>query len=124
MDEKEPKYDRVVAYLRKSSEDNVKGEQNKDGVIGAIIDCCRGLGIIHPFKDANGRLIMFLTLNKLLMEQGMPPTILEDQGLMVGKSKAELVELIKQGQQKVEALSGVVRPPEAVPSSDKGKEDL
>jgi site-specific DNA recombinase len=29
MDEKEPKYDKVVAYLRKSSEDNVKGEQNK-----------------------------------------------------------------------------------------------
>lgn len=74
---------------------------DQDQVIGAIIDCCRGLGIIHPFKDANGRLIMFMVLNKMLMEQGLPPTILEDQGYMVGKSKAELTRLIKAGQQQV-----------------------
>ena len=35
------------------------------------------------------------------MEQGMPPTILEDQGFMIGKSKAELIVLIKKGQAKV-----------------------
>ncbi len=45
--------------------------------------------------------MMFLVLNKLLMEQGMPPTILEDQGFMIGKSKAELIVLIKKGQAKV-----------------------
>lgn len=101
-----------------------KAKQDQDGVIGAIIDCCRGLGVIHPFKDANGRLIMFLTLNKMLMQQGMPPTVLEDQGFMVGKSKAELTALIKQGQQKVLALSPAARPPVVVPSSDKGKEEL
>ena len=38
------------------------------------IDCCRGPGRIHPFKDANGRLLMFLVLNKLLMENGLAPT--------------------------------------------------
>lgn len=76
-----------------------KDAGDRDGIIGAIIDCCRGLGIIHPFRDANGRLIMFLALNKMLMEQGMSPTILEDQGLMIGKSRAELIDLIKAGQQ-------------------------
>lgn len=70
-----------------------------DLIIGAIVDCCRGLSIIHPFKDANGRLMNFLILNKLLVEHGLPPTTLEDQGLMVGRSKQELVDLIKQGQQ-------------------------
>lgn len=29
MEDKEPKYDRVVAYIRKSSEDNLKGKANK-----------------------------------------------------------------------------------------------
>jgi hypothetical protein len=78
-----------------------KQQNNQDAVIEAIIACCRGLGVIHPFRDANGRLIMFLILNKLLMEQGMPPTILDDQGLMIGKSKAELIALIKAGQKLV-----------------------
>lgn len=29
MEDNQPKYDRVVAYIRKSSEDNLKGEANK-----------------------------------------------------------------------------------------------
>jgi len=78
---------------------------DQDAIIGAIVDCCRGLGIIHPFKDANGRLIMFLVLNKLLLENKMRPTILEDQGLMVGKSKTELIKLIKDGQAAVEKMA-------------------
>jgi hypothetical protein len=75
-----------------------------DRKIGAIVDTCRGLGIIHPFKDANGRLMMFMVLNKMLMENGLPPTILQNQGHMVGKSRDELVALIKEGQQKVKDL--------------------
>jgi hypothetical protein len=74
--------------------------------LGAIIDCCRGLGIIHPFKDANGRLMMFLVLNKLLTENGFPPTILDDQGHMVGKSRDELITEVENGQQRVQALYG------------------
>ncbi|MEL6603011.1 MAG: hypothetical protein AAFP20_07275 [Cyanobacteria bacterium J06614_10] len=90
--------DHVIAKAYREIE---LADNDQDRVIGAIVDCCRGLGIIHPFKDANGRLMMFMVLNKMLMEQGLPPTILQDQGLMVGKSKAELVDLIKAGQRQV-----------------------
>lgn len=83
-----------------------KDQKNQDSLIGAIIDCCRGLCLIHPFRDANGRLINLLILNKLLLENDLSPTILDDQGLMVGKSKAELIDLIKSGQERVKKLAG------------------
>jgi len=97
--------DHVIA---KAHREIAEANGDQDSVLGAIVDCCRGLGVIHPFKDANGRVMMFLVLNKLLMENGMPPTILQDQGYMVGKSKATLVGLIKQGQ-------AIVAPPAAAP---------
>ncbi len=78
---------------------------DNDRKIGAIVDTCRRLGCIHPFKDANGRLVMFLILNKMLTDNGMSPTILQDQGHMIGKSRAELVALIKAGQTQVELLT-------------------
>ena len=99
-------------------------EGNNDGIVGAIVDSCRSLGIIHPFRDGNGRLIMFLVLNKMLMEQGLSPTILNDQGVMVGKSKAELIEIIKAGQQAVRNMSAIPQQPAArLHPSVKGKED-
>jgi hypothetical protein len=76
-------------------------EHRTDLVIGEIVDCCRRLGAIHPFQDANGRVIMFLVLNKLLMENNLSPTILDRQGDMIGQSKERLKKLIKQGQERL-----------------------
>ncbi len=42
--------DHVIQKAYREIED-ANGDEDKK--IGAIIDCCRGLGIIHPFKDAN-----------------------------------------------------------------------
>lgn len=92
------------SVIEKAYEQIETAGKNEDAIIGVIVDCCRGLGIIHPFKDANGRLIMFLVLNKMLLENEMSPTILEDQGFMVGKSKEELVKLIKGGQRQVQSI--------------------
>lgn len=91
--------------IGKANTEIAKARGNPDKVLGAIVDCCRGLSIIHPFKDANGRLMNFLVLNKLLLQNGLSPTVLPDQGLMVGKSKAEIIELIKQGQAEVSTLT-------------------
>jgi hypothetical protein len=77
---------------------------NEEAVLGAVVDCCRRLGMIHPFQDANGRVIMLLVLNRLLLENGKDPTILESQGMMIGKGRAELVAMIREGQAKVAAL--------------------
>lgn len=91
--------------IAKAYTDITAAGDDNDAKIEAIIDCCRRLGMIHPFEDANGRLIMFLVLNKLLLENGMRPTILPDQNFMVGKSRDELLAMIKRGQQQVERLS-------------------
>ena len=77
---------------------------NEDDRLDAIIDCCRALGQIHPFKDANGRVLMFGVLNKLLLENQLNPTILNDQGLMIGLSRGDLRTRIREGQVAVENL--------------------
>ena len=100
--------DNVIA---KANTEIAAANNDRDRVLGAIVDCCRGLGVIHPFKDANGRVMMFLVLNKLLMDNDLPPTILDDQGDMVGKSKGTLVGLIKNGQ-------ALVAPPIAAPQGE------
>jgi hypothetical protein len=75
--------------------------ERTDRLIDSCIDCCRRLGMVHPFKDANGRLFMFLTLNKLLMENGLRPTTLQNQGVMIGQTREHLRQLIKDGQDTV-----------------------
>ncbi|MCB0843705.1 MAG: Fic family protein [Bacteroidetes bacterium] len=82
----------------------IEEARSEDEKLEAIIDCCRGMGVIHPFIDANGRTFMILLLNKLLMDNGMDPTVLQDQGLMIGLPKRDLIRLIKEGQ---EYLRGV-----------------
>lgn len=94
----------LMQYSIDRGEREISAARTPDEKLGAIVDTCRRLGCIHPFKDANGRLMMFLVLNKLLMDNGFPPTILQDQGHMIGLSRSELVALIKAGQNRVELL--------------------
>jgi hypothetical protein len=76
--------------------------------LDVIIDCCRRLCMIHPFADANGRVIMLLMLNRLLLENGMVPTVLDNQGDMIGLGREDIIFKIRQGQRAVEGL-GFVR---------------
>lgn len=94
----------MTCTLAKYQRDVKTAGEDIDGKLDAIIDCCRKLGQIHPFKDANGRLIMFGVMTKLLLENGMPPTILSDQGLMIGLDRDELRRLIKEGQEQVNGM--------------------
>ncbi|NHN24080.1 DUF4157 domain-containing protein [Flavobacterium jejuense] len=73
--------------------------KTKDEKLEIIIDCCRRLGVIHPFLDANGRTIQILLLNKLLLDNDLAPTAMYMQDFMIGRSKKELIHLIKRGQQ-------------------------
>lgn len=48
----------------------------KNRVLAAIARCCRDLNQHHLFAEGNIRTIGFLTVNRLLLEQGLVPTIL------------------------------------------------
>jgi hypothetical protein len=77
---------------------NLNQQPDSKDIFGLIIDCCRRLSLIHPFPDANGRVMNFLVLNKLLMDQGFKPTRLNNQIDMVSMTKDVLVRHILEAQ--------------------------
>lgn len=67
--------------------------------IASIAKLCRALEIMHVFNDGNQRTIVFVLLNKLLIENDLSPTILQDPYVFDGYcSVNELVSAIKIGQ--------------------------
>lgn len=67
--------------------------------LAAIARVIRALHVIHPFRDANGRLHVMLMLNKFLKEQGFHPVILPHGPDVFGGSYTieELVAEIEAG---------------------------
>jgi hypothetical protein len=66
--------------------------------LSMIVSLCRKLEIGHYFPDGNQRTIVFLILNKLLIENGFSPVILDDPSVFDGyHSKNELVQDVKTG---------------------------
>lgn len=64
----------------------------------AIAACCQALEQLHPFPDGNARTIGVLVLNKLLLEQGLPPAALADANRLDAFSVEEVVREIEVGQ--------------------------
>ncbi|WP_437943255.1 DUF4157 domain-containing protein [Sorangium sp. So ce281] len=95
-----------------SEEQRVKEESKiqktyKEGVLGAIVRLVRALHVGHFYTDANGRLNTMLLLNKLLLQNGFTPVILQDNAIFGGRmSKSELVTQVMQG---LEAFEQEVR---------------
>jgi hypothetical protein len=79
----------------------------------AIVRCCQTLHQLHVFRDGNARTMEMLLLNRLLMEQGMWPTILEDPKAFKGLTVDELVDEVEQGQLlfKIVRSGADMRPP-------------
>lgn len=65
----------------------------------AIAKACRGLALIRPFTGDEGHAVAIFILNKLLLQNGFVPTILENVGHVEGLAIDELVEKIEQGQE-------------------------
>ncbi|KQV53028.1 hypothetical protein ASC95_09665 [Pelomonas sp. Root1217] len=65
----------------------------------AIIRVCQDLDQMHLFTDGNIRTITFLVLNKLLIEQGFSPAIMDEPNAFDCMSVAELTALVLAGQQ-------------------------
>lgn len=91
----------------------------RDGKLAAICKTVRALHVGHFFADANGRLNTMLLLNKLLIEEGFGPTIVDDTSFFGGaKTNAQLVAMVKAGltafRDEVHQAHGYV-PPVVVP---------
>lgn len=69
-----------------------------DEKLTAIAQICQDLDQMHLFADGNIRTVVFLVLNKLLLEQGFLPVIMDEPNVFDGKSIAELKTFIAQGQ--------------------------
>lgn len=77
----------------------VKKAKTDDDKLRAMAKCCQNLDQSHVFEDGNIRTFVFLVLNKMLLENGMDPVIMEDPNVFDGFSLDELVQEIKNGQQ-------------------------
>lgn len=79
--------------------------KTEDQRLENIVDLCQKLERLHPFPDGNARSFAILTLNHLLVRNGMPLTMLSDPNILDGWSRAQVVEQVKIGQQRVAAYT-------------------
>jgi hypothetical protein len=82
----------------------IESAENEDERLTAIARICQDLDQLHLFADGNIRTVVFLLLNKLLLEQGFSPVIMHEPNVFDGKSVSELKALIKAGQAKYESV--------------------
>ncbi|NNM59128.1 MAG: Fic family protein [Legionellales bacterium] len=76
---------------------DIKNSIDIDDKIHAIAQCIHSLEVLHPFLDGNCRTIVVLLINKLLIEQGLCPAILENPNRFDAYSIDELCIEIKNG---------------------------
>jgi len=81
----------------------VGAARTDDDRLLAIVRAIRAIHVVHPFRDANGRLNVQLLLNKFLLEQGFSITMIDQRyglGAFGGVFSAnQLVALVKAGMQ-------------------------
>ncbi|TCK49400.1 hypothetical protein C8F00_1806 [Xanthomonas vasicola] len=80
------------------------GAEPDDATLHAIAQCCQQLNQHHLFAEANIRTIGFLCLNKLLLDQGAPATILEYPKVLDMYATADIIAAIRLGQHRFQAL--------------------
>lgn len=84
----------------KQYEQDIKKAKNDEQKITAIVTCIHELEILHPFEDANCRTICVLLLTKLLIEQGLKPTIVKNPNRFDAFAVSELCDEVMLGMSK------------------------
>jgi hypothetical protein len=79
-------------------------ESNRDGG-----DRSRTLEQAHLFNDGNARTVGFLMLDRLLLSTGMSPALMFNPNAFDGFSVSELVQSIRQGQEKFAQYTGALQ---------------
>jgi len=77
---------------------------NEEEKLIAIATLCQDLDQMHVFVDGNIRTTGILVLNKLLLQQRLSPSVLDDVNCLDCLSVAEIVEKIREGQAYFQAL--------------------
>jgi hypothetical protein len=92
--------DKLITHSIETYQTNIqKAKKTSDFVRATIFACvtfCHELSLTHPFSDCNLKTSQQL-LNKLLLENGLPMTILKNPSRIEGLSPEELVEEVLQG---------------------------
>ncbi len=72
-------------------------ERNEDKVANVAF-CISTLARLHPFRDCNDRVIVFLLTNRLLMDEGLQPVIWNNCKKVLGFSQLEIQNEIIESQ--------------------------
>lgn len=88
----------AIQGILRDYEGSIHSARSPDDKLRAMATACRALEVSHFFADGNQRTVAFLVLNKMLIENGFSPAILDDPYLFDGyRSIHELVLDIKAG---------------------------
>ncbi|MFG0228474.1 hypothetical protein [Achromobacter sp. 413638] len=91
-------------YERMALLQDTPGHEREALVLASIAECCQTLEQHHLFPDGNIRTIAFLVLNHMLLEENMLPVTPHDPNRLDDRTGAEMVELIRQWQNRFKAL--------------------
>ncbi|GKS83594.1 hypothetical protein AVMA1855_05600 [Acidovorax sp. SUPP1855] len=89
--------EKASLILREYRTDVAKASSEKEK-LRAIARCAQRLEQAHLFMDGNARTTGFLVVNKLLLENGLAPTLIADPNHFDGLSANELAKDIQRGQ--------------------------
>jgi hypothetical protein len=76
----------------------IKQARTQNEKLTAIARCCQDLEQTHPFADGNARTFGMLWVNRLLLNEGLEPVMMENPNRFDGYAVSELVDEIKNGQ--------------------------
>lgn len=93
----------VIRFLENYRKE-ISSTQSDDEKLIAIVKVIQNLHQLHPFADGNGRTFCFFLLNRLLLDNNLPPTIIKVPGYFTGWSAEELVQEVKEGQKRFLSL--------------------
>ncbi len=79
---------------------NISSASSPELTLKAIADFAHQANLLHPFWDGNIRTLVFLVVNKLLLQNGFPPAIFNDPNRFDGHTVNELYIDIIEGMEK------------------------
>ena len=89
---------------------NMDKEKDNDNKLSIIVSLIRKLEVAHFYRDGNQRTLVFVILNKLLLENDFPLCILDNPYVFDGyKTINDLVKQVKKGFQNVQSLKDKAR---------------
>lgn len=77
---------------------------NDDEKLLAIARATQNLYRSHLFEDGNTRSVVFVAMNRMLLDAGLPPAVLADPKAAAGFSLEEFVQHIRDGQERLAHL--------------------